>query len=212
MPTTFVVSVRATRFTHPSIFSRKRLAILVLLVLAALWAAVLVPPVVRARNSRAAGGTLRGSSYRLDVLRPASGPAGGSRRSHIPGLSRSGPGMTQSQRRRRDILVGLGGAAVVTFLLAVFTGVAAIWILHLLFDVLLAGYVILLLQIKKGAFAGGRGPSSRTIRAVPHRAPLASVGSRPAPRRSVPTGAHLPAGYGSSAPHPMAAADRRRSA
>ena len=193
------------------------MAILVLLVLAALWAAVLIPPVVRARNGRAAGGTLRGSSYRLDVLRPASGSTTGSRRPQFPGFSRAGPGgMTQSQRRRRDILVGLGGAAVVTFLLAVFTGVTAIWLLHLLADVLLAGYVVLLLQIKKRAFGGARrGPVARTIRAVPHRAPLAPVGPRPAParRRSTPrSSSHFPPGYGGAAPHPMAAAGHRRSA
>jgi hypothetical protein len=179
------------------------LAILVLLVLAALWAAVLIPPVVRARNGRISGGSLGGSSFRLDVLRPASRPSGSSGRSLIPGMPGAGPGaipgaMSPTQRRRRDILVGLGGVAVVTFLLAVFTGVAALWIVCLLVVGLLAAYVVLLLQIKKRALGGAaRGPAARTIRAVPHRSPLAPVGARPSrPRRSAPVGPHVPEAYG----------------
>jgi hypothetical protein len=121
--------------------------------------------------------------------------------------------MSQSQRRRRDILLGLGGAAVVTFLLAVITGVGALWVLHLIADVLLVGYVILLVQIKNGALGGGRGAAARTIRAVPHRAPLAPVGARPVgSHRMVPRHSHLPAAYGATAPQSRVPALPARSA
>jgi hypothetical protein len=188
------------------------LAILVLLVLAALWAAVLIPPVVRARNGRAAGGPAAGSTYRLDVIRPPTRP-GGARRPGMPGFgSTSAGGMSPSQKRRRDILVGLGGAAVALFLLAVVTGVAAQWVLQLLADVLLVGYILLLVQIKNGGLAvPGRGPASRTIRAVPHRAPLAPVGGPPPRARRSRDEPYLPAAYGSPT-RPPARVERYRSA
>jgi hypothetical protein len=187
-------------------------AILVLLVLAALWAAVLIPPVVRARNGRAVGGSAAGSAYRLDVIRPATRP-GGAGRSAAPGNGWvSAAGMSPSQKRRRDILVGLGGAAVALFLLAVVTGVAALWVLQLLADVLLVGYILLLVQIKNGGFAvPGRGPAARTIRAVPHRAPLAPVGGPPPRVRQHDDEPYLPAAYGRPT-GPPARAERYRSA
>jgi hypothetical protein len=121
--------------------------------------------------------------------------------------------MSQSQRRRRDILLGLGGAAVVTFLLAVIMGVGALWVLHLIADALLVGYVILLVQIKNGTLTSGRKPSDRTIRAVPHRSPLTPVGARPAgSHRMVPRHSHLPAAYGGTASQSRVPAVRQRSA
>jgi uncharacterized protein YacL len=57
---------------------------------------------------------------------------------------------SQVLARRRYALIGLGAAVLVTLLLALFTGSVAILILNLIVDVILAGYIAMLLQIKQG--------------------------------------------------------------
>jgi hypothetical protein len=62
----------------------------------------------------------------------------------------AGPAMSINdvRRRRRDVLFGLAGAAVVTFGLAVVVG-GPFLLLHLLIDVALVGYVVLLVRLKR---------------------------------------------------------------
>lgn len=150
------------------------MAILVILVLAILWAAVLVPPILRSRaESGAAGGIsdffgrmreglghrAHGHDPALPALQPMMGPVGPM--GGAPGTYAGAPlgpvrvpgGMTPAQRRRRDVLVGLLGASAITLVMAMFSSGLAFWVLHLLADVLLVGYVYLLLQLK--ARAGG---------------------------------------------------------
>jgi hypothetical protein len=144
------------------------LAILVILVLAILWGAVLLPPILRSREGagRPSGvadifdrlrdglGRARSSDPSLPALQPIMGPIG----SGSPGSPASpmGPvrvpgGMTPAQRRRRDVLVGLIAASGLTFLMALFAGNLPFWFMHLLADGLLGGYVFLLLQFKARA-------------------------------------------------------------
>jgi hypothetical protein len=59
--------------------------------------------------------------------------------------------MTPAQRRRRDVLVGLLAAVGLTFLMAVVAQSMVFWVLHLMADGLLGGYVYLLLQFKARA-------------------------------------------------------------
>jgi hypothetical protein len=149
------------------------LAILVIFVLAILWAAVLVPPILRSRNDAGAGlgisdvfGRLReglgqrghGGNLSLPPLQPIMGPIGpmGGPPGQIGG--QLGPvqvpgGMSPTQRRRRDVLVALLAVAGLTLLMAMFSSGMTFWALHLLADAALVGYVYLLLQFK--ARAGG---------------------------------------------------------
>jgi len=137
-------------------------AILVILVLAVLWAAVLLPPILRSRNESGASpggigdfvGKLReglGQGRQSDSsLPPIMGPIGGPMPSMPVGPVRSsgGGGMSPTQRRRRDILIGLMAGAGLTFVMAFLAGSMLFWVLNLLADALLGGYIYLLLQYK----------------------------------------------------------------
>ena len=78
---------------------------------------------------------------------------------------------SQVLARRRFALIGLGAAVLVTLLLALFTGSVAILILNLIIDLILAGYIAMLLQIKQGKSMPQYRPRSREddeeVRVVP---------------------------------------------
>jgi hypothetical protein len=137
-------------------------AILVILILLALWGAVLLPPILRARaESGSAPGGIgdfvgrlrtglgqgRHHDGALPPLQPIMGPVGGPSPALGTGMRAPG-GMSPMQRRRRDVLVGLLAAVGLTFLMAFMGGSIFFWVLQLLADALLAGYVCLLLQVK----------------------------------------------------------------
>jgi hypothetical protein len=160
------------------------LTITVLLILAVLWAAVLVPPVLRSRSENRRGETIGPLNYHLGSggnrslgsalsrgpasFRPAAFPSrsGGPVPVRAGASSRPLGEMTQAQKRRRDVLIGLLGAAGLTFVLALFTGMIAVWLLHLLADVLLAGYVFLLVRLKS------RGSVPGAVASLPPPIPL----------------------------------------
>ncbi len=136
------------------------MAIVVLLVLAILWAAVLLPPLLRARHEGGGGGGLgellasfhsgfdrfRPVHEDLPPMQPLVGPVGPV---GTMGPVRPSGGMNANQRRRRDILIGLMLAAVITLVMAAFSGGAIVFVaLQLFVDVLLGAYVYLLLQLK----------------------------------------------------------------
>jgi hypothetical protein len=151
------------------------LTITVLLILAVLWAAVLVPPVLRSRSENRRGETIGPLNYRLGSassrslgaalnrgpasFRPAAFPSrsGGPVPIRAGVLGRASGEMTRAQKRRRDVLIGLLGAAGLTFVVAIFTGMIAVWVLHLVADVLLGGYVFLLVQLKQRGSVPGVG-------------------------------------------------------
>jgi len=152
-------------------------AIVVILVLAILWAAVLIPPILRARNdgggssSVAAGfsellttvssvfGHKRASDPDLPGMQPLVGPVGPVGSAMAP---RRGQGaMSTAQRRRRTILVGLLVAAGITLVMAAFSGGNVVFLgLQGVTDVLLGAYIYLLLQLKTRQGAR-RGPQVR---------------------------------------------------
>jgi hypothetical protein len=131
------------------------LTIAIILVLGVLWVAVLVPPILRARGQQGRSDSVGDFTYRLSTL----GRANGSHRERPKGLSYqrpmfapSGPGpaqMTAAQKRRRDVLFVLIGAAVGTLFLAVLTRMTLLIALQLLADIALGGYVYLLIQHKQ---------------------------------------------------------------
>ena len=113
---------------------------LILLGLALLWAAVLVPPLIRNRDV---------------LLRPVVAFAGVGR-----SLGRSGPQhlraahMTatsipadpqSARRRRRDLMATLVGLATFTFFGGVAVG-GVVWMIHFMIAVLLVGYAVLVTQ------------------------------------------------------------------
>ena len=171
------------------------MAILVILGLIVLWGAVLLPPILRSRNSSSLGGvsnfmdSLRslgrghggargpalggpvlhgpvggvplGSSTRPGVGQPYANPYGAPLGRPVGGGPLGGPvagAMTPMQRRRRNVLFGLAGAASLFFLVALVTGAGLVWVLFLLSAAALGGYVYLLLQFKKGALAVASAP------------------------------------------------------
>lgn len=146
------------------------MAILVILVLVALWAAVLVPPILRSRSSSGMGGVsdfmdhLRSLGARHAGPRPTRngqvlhGPVGGP----LPGAPRGGRqpivpplayrpmpgGISPVQRRRRNVLTVLAAAVGVTFLFALMAQSPAFWALFLVTVGALGGYCYLLRQLK----------------------------------------------------------------
>lgn len=154
----FLVSFRDTES------GRGALAIPVLLILVVLWAAVLIPPMFRARTEGRGVDSIGDFRYRLGVI----GKTGGHSfrrpaplRTIAPPAVRALPGtpappirsggMTPAQRRRRDVLVTLLSAAGGTFVLGALSNVQLVWYLHVVADALVVAYVALLLRMKHAA-------------------------------------------------------------
>jgi hypothetical protein len=178
-------------------------AIVVILVLGILWAAVLVPPILRARaeggGSGVSGGVgevmsmftsafgrargAGGGDQDLPAMQPLMGPVGpvaSMGAMHTPG------GMSRAQKRRRDVLIGLLVAVGVTLVMTLFSGANIMFlVLHLLADGCLGVYVYLLLQMKSRQH--GRRPNvrpleptGRHLRSIPGMAAEPASGREPA--------------------------------
>jgi len=142
----------------------------VLILLAIVWAIVLVPPMVRNRVDSRPGSSVTSFRNGLDVLgRAAPGSGLGVRRAPMADLPLPGAptGRAAARRRRRDVLVALAATAAFTFLLALAFGGILI-LLHLAVDVVLAGYVYLLVQMRK--LAGERSTKVRYLGPPVHQA------------------------------------------
>jgi hypothetical protein len=131
----------------------------VLIILAVLWAVVLVPPLLRSRSQRSAD-SIVDFNYKLGML----GQTNGNRRSFRrraapppPVLDASGmappafapiPGMRvdpamRSAKRRREVLQVLGFAFLGTMLIAVLAGSSLAWGIQIFVDVLIGAYLAL---------------------------------------------------------------------
>ncbi len=144
---------------------------MVLLILAVIWAAVLIPPMLRGRAERRPADSITNFHQQLAVLRRA-GPRG-SRSSNWPpargGISqrhvslvdppmarpvvhpafagaRSAVVRRNARRRRRDILMALLVAAGTTFVLGAVPALRMLWLVHAAADALLISYVALLVR------------------------------------------------------------------
>ena len=161
------------------------MAILVILVLVVLWAAVLIPPILRSRNSGGHHGVsdfmdgLRSLGHRSHHSRhssmlggpvlhgPMSGPTPVARSPRQPPLAppmqyrRMPGGVSPMMRRRRNVLVGLGAAVGVTFLLALVMRAPLAYLLFLLALGALGGYCYLLVQIKNRGALTRQAPPKR---------------------------------------------------
>jgi len=132
---------------------------LVLLILGAVWAAVLIPPALRARAEASPGDSIGHFHQQLNVLRRTGGyaPVPGRPASPAAGLAPPASVLptwspeSMAKKRRRDILVTLLGIMGTSLLLGLLPAFRGLLVLHLVADVLCAGYVMLLLRFKRAA-------------------------------------------------------------
>lgn len=129
---------------------------LVLFILAVIWAAVLLPPYLQNRSESRPADSISSFQRQLSVLE---------RRAVVvnPSLQRSAPtrafagdsaairlSRAEAKKRRRDVFFTLAGAAGLTFLMAVLLG-GPVWGLNVICDLLLAAYVAMLVQTQQRA-------------------------------------------------------------
>lgn len=170
---------------------------MVLVILAVIWAAVLVPPYLQSRTENRPADSISSFRNQLSVLERratlsgpsparASRPAPGPRRATLPPMSPARPSMriparlapADARKRQREILITLLIAAGVTLLLGVV--MPPVLLLHVLIDGLLGGYVYLLLQAKRA-----REERASKVRYLPSN-------RRPAPRHAAATSSYRP--------------------
>ena len=113
----------------------------VLVVLGLVWAAVIIPPIMRARAERRA--------EFIDSFRDQMGALGDKARAgqamvaprqNVPGLRRP----VSPMKRRRDILGALLGAMIGSLVLGAIPHLRMVWVLHLFLLNLFIGYLALL--------------------------------------------------------------------
>ena len=146
-----------------------------LLILAVLWAAFFLWPLVQRRlegGRRTSIGSLSSSFTRSGSFTTGNGLAAriSSTRRIRPIATRPLPGpparsasfgddtrpqglpmSSEAQRRRRDALVILGGGVLATLLLAVVSASTVAWAVHALVDFAFAAYIVALVQIRRRA-------------------------------------------------------------
>lgn len=117
------------------------MTIVVLLILAVLWAVVLVPPLVRARGERSRR-SISAYTSRLGVLGSATGPVVTHLHARGRGDGYAAPRISpRTAKRRRDVLSLLGMLSLVTLAGGALSGDAAVWALFVLCLLALGGYV-----------------------------------------------------------------------
>lgn len=128
------------------------MTLLVVVILAVIWAAVLVPPYLQNRRESRPADSISTFRNQLSVLeRRASSVQPGvlaqPGRVVSPVRSPARVARMEAKKRRRDILVTLLAAAGLTLLLGLLA--PSVLLLHLVIDVLLAAYVALLVRQKR---------------------------------------------------------------
>ena len=142
---------------------------MLLLILAVVWAVVLVPPWLRSRADARPADSISAFRHRLTVLE-RTGPVGTRRMpmlghrpetsGYVPIARHPGPRNTQltatsararTQRRRRDIFVGMLAAMVTSLVLGFVPSLRILWVVHLLVDAMFVTYVALLVQMRNKA-------------------------------------------------------------
>ena len=139
---------------------------MVLLVLAVIWAAVLVPPMLRARSESRPADSIGNFRHQLSVLR-RTGPTvvPPAHRLRIPSFS-AAPAPTyqmartyspetarraRTMKRRRDVLFTLAAAMGITLLLGLLPPFRAVLWLHVACDVAFGAYVAMLIKMRNEA-------------------------------------------------------------
>ncbi|MDQ3756373.1 MAG: hypothetical protein M3394_00765 [Actinomycetota bacterium] len=137
---------------------------MVLLFLAVIWAAVLVPPMLRARAEGRPADSIGNFRHQLSVLQRAApglvSPANSLRSPMLPRpvlyggarpVSSEAARRARTLKRRRDVLFGLLGAMGGSLVLGMLPSLRVLWGLHLVLDALFVGYVALLVRMRNAA-------------------------------------------------------------
>ena len=176
---------------------------MVLLVLACIWAAVLIPPAVRARAEgrpgdsisnfrrqlsvlhragpaagRGAGGDHWYRPHAVSPLTPVHGPVRSARTAPRPGAysavvrplrpaNAAAASRSRTIRRRRDVLSALVVAVAATLVLGLLPALRVMLLFNVIADVLLVGYVALLIHQRNVA-----AERDLKVRFLPHAARL----------------------------------------
>lgn len=141
---------------------------MVLVVLAIVWAAVLIPPMLRARAEGSPADSIGNFRHQLKVLQraapravapantltarpayraPQAVPTYRLARTFTPESSRR----ARTLRRRRDVLFALMAGMGLTFLLALLPGFGMLWGAHLLIDAAFVAYIAMLVRMRNVA-------------------------------------------------------------
>lgn len=104
---------------------REVLTLVVLVILAALWAVVLLPPMLRSRAERA-NDSIGDFNHRLDVLGRTNGAP------RVAGARSRGSSRQRAAKRRRDVLRTLLGTVCGLGLLAIATHATIVWALFIM--------------------------------------------------------------------------------
>jgi hypothetical protein len=143
------------------------LGVVVLIVLVAVWAAFLLPPILRARAEHRPSGSISDFRRQLHVL-ARSAPAGNVAREPqviagrvvpmrpaqvrgpvAPGTQPLRLGRNRTTiKRRRDVFVGLLVAMVGSLVLGVLPPLRILWSIHVVIDILFAAYVGTLVYLR----------------------------------------------------------------
>ena len=131
------------------------MTLLVLVILAVIWAAVLLPPYLQNRSESRPADSISTFRNQLSVLERRSTmllpgavePGRVFAASRDAQLQRARIARMEAKKRRRDILVTLLAAAGLTFLLGLV--LPQVLLLHLLIDALLGAYVALLVRQRR---------------------------------------------------------------
>ena len=141
---------------------------MLLLILAVVWAVVLVPPWLRSRADSRPADSISAFRHRLTVLE-RTGPVGTRRvpmmahrsdvNGYVPIARRPAPRTAMSatsarartQRRRRDIFVGMLAAMATSLVLGFVPALRILWVVHLLVDFMFVTYVAALVHMRNQA-------------------------------------------------------------
>ena len=156
---------------------------MLLLILAVVWAAVLVPPWLRSRADARPADSISAFHHRLTVLE-RTGPIGSRRvpliahrpdgAGYVPAVGRPAPrsqmaamsSRARTQRRRRDIFVGMLAAMATSLVLGFIPSLRILWVVHLLVDAMFVTYVALLVHMRNQA-----AERDMKVRFLPQRLP-----------------------------------------
>ena len=125
---------------------------MVLVVLAVVWAVVLIPPWLRNRAEGRPGDSIGAFHRQLTTLErtgPEPAPPRTTPTSAALLAARPSPNArARVQRRRRGVLLVLGAAMLTTLALSFMPGLRAALVLHAVVDVLFVVYVALLIRLR----------------------------------------------------------------
>ena len=124
---------------------------MVLVVLAVVWAVVLIPPWLRNRAEGRPADSIGAFHRQLTTLErtgPEPPPARTTRAPRELPVARLPSARARVQKRRRGVMLVLGGAMVSTLTLSFVPGLRAMLVLNAIVDVLFVAYIALLIRLR----------------------------------------------------------------